>query len=95
MSLWLSSDELIDYTGFRQREKQYTALAQLGTAFKIRPADGFPLVLREHVVPKQGKAVRRERVRAMNMALVTRNPQDAMVHRERGGPGSPFRIALT
>lgn len=60
MSLWLSADELIELTGYRQREPQKRALAQLGVAFKVRPADGFPLVLRDHVVPKQGKAVRRE-----------------------------------
>lgn len=45
MSLWLSADELIELTGYRQREPQKRALAQLGVAFKVRPADGFPLVL--------------------------------------------------
>lgn len=60
MSLWLTADELIDLTGFRQRTHQKAALAQLGVAFRIRPADGFPLVLREHIVPKQGKAAVRE-----------------------------------
>ena len=60
MSLWLTADDLVELTGYKQREPQKRALAQLGVAFKIRPADGFPLVLREHVVPKQGKPGRRE-----------------------------------
>lgn len=60
MSLWLSADELVELTGYKQREAQRRALAQLGVAFRIRPADGFLLVFREHVIPKQGKAVRRE-----------------------------------
>ena len=59
MSLWLSSDELIELTGKRQREKQLMALAQMGVAFRKRP-DGFPLVLREAVVPKPAKPARKE-----------------------------------
>lgn len=46
MSLWLNDDELIELTGYRQREKQKRALAELRVQFRIRPADGFPLVAR-------------------------------------------------
>jgi hypothetical protein len=44
MSLWLNEDELIELTGYRQREKQRKALASLGVQFRSRPSDGFPLV---------------------------------------------------
>ena len=47
MSLHLNDDELIELTGFRQRAKQRAALVQLGYKFRTRPADGFPLVLRD------------------------------------------------
>ena len=46
MSLWLNDDELVELTGYRQREKQRRALAELRVPFKTRPADGFPLVAR-------------------------------------------------
>ena len=46
MSLWLNEDELVELTGYRQREKQRRALASLGVQFRSRPADGFPLVTR-------------------------------------------------
>lgn len=60
MSLWLSADELVEFTGYKRRELQCRALAQLGVAFKARPSDGFPLVLRDHVVPKPAKPARKE-----------------------------------
>lgn len=44
--LWLNDDELEFMTGYRQREKQYKALAELAVPFKQRPKDGFPLVER-------------------------------------------------
>lgn len=44
MSLWLTPTELKDLTGFAQRTKQVAALAQLGVKFRLRPADGYPLV---------------------------------------------------
>lgn len=50
MSLWLNDDELVELTGYKQREKQRRALAELRIAFKIRPADGFPLVARSQFV---------------------------------------------
>lgn len=46
MSLWLTDDELFELTGYRQRDKQKRALAELKTQFRLRPADGFPLVER-------------------------------------------------
>jgi hypothetical protein len=46
MSLHLNEDELYEMTGYRQRKRQYAALAELRVPFKPRPADGFPLVER-------------------------------------------------
>jgi hypothetical protein len=48
--LHLNEDELYDVTGYRQRDKQKKALAELRIKFRSRPADGFPLVVREHYV---------------------------------------------
>lgn len=47
MSLHLDKDELYEATGYRQFEKIKAALAQLRVPFKSRPADGYPLVLRD------------------------------------------------
>lgn len=44
MSLWLTPGELCHLTGFAQRAKQVAALVELGVKFRLRPADGFPLV---------------------------------------------------
>lgn len=44
MSLWLTSLQLRELTGFAQRTKQLAALAELKVKFRLRPADGFPLV---------------------------------------------------
>lgn len=44
MSLWLSGEQLRELTGFAQRGKQLAALSELGVKFRLRPADGFPLV---------------------------------------------------
>lgn len=46
MSLWLTDGELIELTGYRQRERQKRALARMGVQFRSRDADGFPLVAR-------------------------------------------------
>lgn len=46
MSLWLNDDELVELTGYRQRERQRRALAELRVQFRTRPSDGFPLVSR-------------------------------------------------
>jgi hypothetical protein len=51
MSLWLNEDELVELTGYRQRSRQRQALAELGVKFRTRPADGFPLVLRDQFLP--------------------------------------------
>jgi hypothetical protein len=59
MSLWLTEDELIELTGYRQRDKQKKALAELRVAFRSRPADGFPLVLRSLFTLTDSKPVKR------------------------------------
>jgi hypothetical protein len=62
MSLHLTDEELYEVTGYRQREKQKQALAELRVPFRSRPADGFPLVVREHYVGREttaGKPVKR------------------------------------
>ena len=46
--LHLTEAELYEVTGFRQRDKVRTALAEMGITFKVRPADRFTLVEREH-----------------------------------------------
>lgn len=43
MSLWLSEEELIERTGFKQKAKQCLELARQRVRFTVR-ADGFPLV---------------------------------------------------
>lgn len=55
MSLWLTDDELVELTGYRQRERQKQALAEMRIAFRVRPADGFPLVARAQFTPQQGR----------------------------------------
>ena len=52
MSLWLNDDELVELTGYRQRDRQKRALAELGVQFRSRPADGFPLVIRSQFESK-------------------------------------------
>jgi hypothetical protein len=59
MSLWLTEDELIELTGYRQREKQRKALAELRVPFRSRPADGLPLVLRSLFTLTDSKPVKR------------------------------------
>ena len=59
MSLWLTDDELIELTGYRQREKQRRALAELRVQFRSRPADGFPLVARAQFCAIDGKPSRK------------------------------------
>lgn len=44
MSLWLTPEQLLELTGFTQRAKQVAALAELKVKFRLRPADGYPLV---------------------------------------------------
>jgi hypothetical protein len=39
-------------TGYRQRDRQKKALAELGVQFRSRPADGFPLVIRSQFESK-------------------------------------------
>lgn len=49
MSLFLTEDELIELTGFKRRKLQLAALGELGYEFRVRPADGFPLVNRSAI----------------------------------------------
>ena len=58
--LWLNDDELIELTGYRRRDKQRVALAQMGVKFRSRPSDGFPLVERWQF-EGDGKLMRKER----------------------------------
>jgi hypothetical protein len=44
MSLWLTQEELVELTGYKNRKKQRSALEQMGLIFRSRPLDGFPLV---------------------------------------------------
>lgn len=44
MTLWLTPEELIELTGYKQREKQKLALGKMGVHFRSREADGYPLV---------------------------------------------------
>ena len=62
MSLWLTPDELVELTGYKQRAKQLIALAELNIRPTIRPADQFPLVLREQVpnLPTKPAKVKRK-----------------------------------
>jgi hypothetical protein len=60
MSLWLTREELVELTGFKTGRRQKQALAEMGLAFRSRPADGFPLVDRwqfegEVIRPHVGK----------------------------------------
>ena len=58
MSLWLTEEELVELTGFRQRGRQREALAELGVQFRSRPADGFPLVARGQFEVSKGRQSR-------------------------------------
>lgn len=44
MTLWLTPTELVELTGYKQREKQKLALGKMGVPFRSREADGYPLV---------------------------------------------------
>jgi hypothetical protein len=59
MSLWLTDDELIELTGYRQRDRQRKALAELRVSFRSRPADGFPLVMRSQFTTTDSKPAKR------------------------------------
>lgn len=47
-SLFLSSDDIYDLTGFKRYSSQIEALRFMGITHRIR-ADGSPAVLKEHV----------------------------------------------
>lgn len=48
MSLHLTPDELYEITGYRHGERVRTALSAMGIHFKVRPADKYTLVDRDH-----------------------------------------------
>ncbi len=47
--MFLTDDELIELTGKRQRAKQMAVLAAMGYAYRVRPTDNRPMVLRSQV----------------------------------------------
>ena len=44
MSLWLSKEEVVELTGYKNGTKQKLALGQMGIKFRSRASDGFPMV---------------------------------------------------
>ena len=46
MSLWLSTEELYELTGYKHKNSQKMALGKMGVPFVSRQADGYPLVTR-------------------------------------------------
>jgi Domain of unknown function (DUF4224) len=64
VSLHLTEDELFEVTGYRHKKKVAHALALMEVQFKVRPADGMVLVLRDHysqvMMPASAKKARRE-----------------------------------
>jgi hypothetical protein len=61
MSLWLTTEELIELTGYKTSRCQKRALSQMCIAFKSRPADGFPLVNRAQFEGHTVLTTRREK----------------------------------
>jgi hypothetical protein len=55
MSLWLTKEELVELTGYKQIRSQKMALGQMNIPFRSRPADGYPLVDRWRF---EGKIIR-------------------------------------
>jgi hypothetical protein len=60
MSLWLTHEELVELTGYKRRELQRRALAEMSIQFRSRPHDGFPLVERAQFETLTKGARRRE-----------------------------------
>lgn len=50
MSLWLTQDEIIELTGYKQPSRWKAALARMNVKFTSRDADGFPLVARAQYI---------------------------------------------
>jgi len=51
--MFLSRGEVADITGYKHKEKQITALLQMGIEFNVRPRDGMPLVHPDAIKPGQ------------------------------------------
>jgi hypothetical protein len=44
VSLWLSREEIIELTGYKNVQKQKLALGEMSVRFRSRASDGFPMV---------------------------------------------------
>ena len=59
MSLWLTRPELEELTKYKTPRKWREVLAEMRIPFRVRPLDGFPLVLRaEFTIPDRPKTRR-------------------------------------
>lgn len=68
--IFLNNKQLYDVTGFWQREKRIAALVELNIPFRIRPADGYILVLRSYLEverPKPRKGPNLDALRKQNV----------------------------
>lgn len=54
---WLTPEEMIDLTGYRQYQKQLQALNQMGIDYKRRP-DGSLVVMADDLLGTKPKEVR-------------------------------------
>lgn len=63
MSLWLTSEELVELTGRTKKKLQREALGHMCIPFRVRPFDGFPLVLRSFFDKKDEKREKRREPR--------------------------------
>lgn len=46
MSLWLTRDDIVELTGYKQPSRWPRALARMNIKYVLRDADGFPMVAR-------------------------------------------------
>jgi hypothetical protein len=51
VSLWLTHEELVELTDYKQRDKQIETLVELGVKFRVRKHDNFPIVDRYQFMP--------------------------------------------
>ncbi|MCQ4165099.1 DUF4224 domain-containing protein [Tahibacter harae] len=58
-SLWLTEEQLAEFTGYRWRAKQQQALAEMGVAFAVNPRGR---ILVRHDAVGGGKPVRSKKV---------------------------------
>lgn len=55
MSLWLTSEELAELTGYKSGKRQKAALERMGIRYVGRAQDGFPLVNRSQFQGSPGQ----------------------------------------